>query len=244
MTDSTEKNEIKITKEKSALYPYYDLKESLDFTKVVQRLAGKGMATEELLAAELGNSKTTKSFRYKISSARQFGFIVKTKEGIQITNRARQILNPVNESDIHELLKESFTLPPLYKKLIKTYDGEQLPKIDSIANLMYTQLNIARAVKDRAAKIFINSANFAKMIDESGKLSTTEDEYPDENRTEDKLDDFIEKPTSETDVSIDYQKVQMALAGGRNAKLIVPRDISIEDVERMKKLIDLLVVGD
>lgn len=249
------KNEVKVTskvpREKSTLYPYYDLKESVEFAKLVQGIAGKGSASEDALAAELKVTVRTKSFTYKVSSARQFGLLSKTNEGLQLTDRAKRIINPVNEeTDVPALLKEAFQLPPLYNKLIAKYNGVKLPALQSIANLLCNDHGITVVAKERAAKVFVNSAQYAKVVDSDGILIAKErDIYPDEeeNKIQTPQKDFssptdiVDQPLT-LEKQLEYQTVQLALSGGRNAKLVVPRDITSKEVDRMKKLIDLLVV--
>ncbi len=242
-TETEEKAEVKEQKlkERSVLYPYFNLKDSIDFTRMVENLSGRGTASDEAVASELGVATTTKSFNYKVSSAKQFGLLIKTKEGMQVSDRGRLLLHPVNDQETPKIIKECFKLPPLYSKLIKNYENLSLPKPESIANLMFNQLGITASMKDHAAKIFLESANFAKVIDNQGKLNLLNEEKV-----------FIESPkneeTSKLEVEVDipdqkeFQTVQMALSGGKNAKLIVPRDINGKDVERIKKMIDLLIV--
>jgi len=248
---SEEKNTKKTrsSREKSVLYPYYGLKESLDFARKVQTIAGKGFASEKSLAAELGVSATTKSFAYKISSARQFGLVVKTKEGVQMTARARNILNPIDPKDNPTLLLECFRAPPLYKKLIQQFDGELLPQVNSIANLMMNQLSVATAAKDRAAKVFLNTVQYCKAIDSRGRLSI---ERPGENVIDDTVSDLSEtlsSPNTKERFSLKhepkigaYETVSLALQGQRTIKIVYPVDLSSTEIERVKRQIDLLVL--
>lgn len=253
MSDENANKKI-LKREKSALYPYYGLKDSLDFAKKVQKLAGKGITSEQALAAELGVSTTTKSFKYNISSTRQFGLIFKTKEGVQITERARNILNPVDLKEVPSIKQESLQIPPLYKIIIKKYEGMELPSEASLANLIYNDHRIAGAVKDRAAKIFIESARFSNAIDESGKLILGNiDQYPNENNTNEEkqepqeigedIESIKENRLTEERMS-SYGTVELALSGSRIVKLIYPADLNSNEVERIKKLVDLLVVED
>jgi len=221
-------------RERSVLYPYYGLKESLEFTRRIQKLAGKESIPEEILAKDMEVHIKTKSLTSGISSARQFGLIAKSKEGIQLTPRARYILNPTPEINSEELLKECVELPPLYKKLIRKYEGQKLPEEVSLSNILLHE-GISEKARKRATKAFIQSLKYAKMLDNQNLLSKgISKEYPNENNK-----DSYEENSSEIKNKKGNHNHRVILSEGREASISIPYDITDREIGKLIKLLEV-----
>lgn len=244
----------KQSKERSVLYPYYDLKDSIEFAKIVHKLAGKGIVADNVVANELGVKTTANSFTYKISSAKQFGLITRTKEGLGATQRIKNIIFPVPSVDIVSMYKDAVKLPPLYAKIFQQYSGEYLPEKDGLSNVMVHQ-GVAQNAKNRAAKVFLSSIKFAQCLDsenilDSSKESNADEEFDEEisDHNNDNQEQYTPSSNLEEKFNINnfdnikYQKLDLALANDRNAIIIVPKDINKKDVERLTKLLELTVI--
>ena len=164
MTD--QKIEIAANK-RSTLYPRYDLKEALDFTATVHSLGSENIPKGSI-AAEIRNPINSSAFLGRLSCAKQFGLIKveNSNKNISITSRARRILQPIGDEDKNNALREAFSEPELYRKLIKQFSGKTLPNKDTLGNMLMhdKSYGIQDTARITAATHFISSAEFVGAI--------------------------------------------------------------------------------
>lgn len=243
-SNQQEKQESKKTREKSALYPSYDLSSCIEFIRAIDGLGGKGVAQGSLLS-ELGlKSVGTKSYSGKLSSSKQFGLLDSKAGLLSITDRARLILYPTEEQkDLQKegLTIEAFRSPFLYQQLIRRFDGKQLPKQDTLANILMNEYKIAKNAKTSAAKVFVNSAKLAGVLGGDNYLQVNQVYASLSGETVPSETEVLEvepkgAPTGQV------QSLKISLSNGKSATINVPADISKADIERLKRMLDLLVV--
>ncbi len=242
-TEASNKKSKK-AREKSAQYPSYDLSACMEFVRTVDKLGGKEGVAEGSVLSDLGlKSSNTKSYTGKLSSCKQFG-LVDFKAGLlSITERARLILYPTEEpkeAQSEKLIIEAFRSPVLYQKLIKRYDGKPLP--NTLANILMNEYKIAKAVMNSAVKVFVDSAKFAEVLGDDNVLQVSQTyeaigggELPAE----------AEPPeTGPKPPMGQVHSLKLALSSGKSAAITVPSDITKADVERLKRMLDLLATEE
>jgi len=249
---SEEKSKEAITKttrkvrEKSAQYPPYDLSSCIEFVQVVDTLGGKQVAESSLLS-ELGlRSGSTKSYTGKLSSCRQFGLLESKAGLLSVTERARLILYPTEEQkDVQrkKLTIEAFRSPPLYQKIMSKFDGKGVPKLETLANILMNECKIAKAVKNNAAKVFVSSAKFAGVLGDDNvlRVGQTYEAIAGEALS---VETEIHETVQGTPAMGQVHSLKVALSSGKSAAITVPSDISKTDIEKLKKMLDLLAVEE
>jgi len=151
-------------REKSALYPPVPLSDCLEFIRLVDSLGGKS-ASYDSVAKNLGlASHKTRSFLGKVSASKQYGLITTGSEVIQLTEAAKRILYPANESEAKQLLVSLFTSPPLYEKLVERYQNKAIPQTVQLSNILMNDYRIIKQVKENAAECFLQSAELLGLI--------------------------------------------------------------------------------
>ncbi len=176
---NTERNQ----REKSALYPSVTINECYEFIRQIDTLGGKSVSYSSILDLMGLTSQATKSFNYRISSAKQFGLITTGNSTAQLTDAAKKILYPVNEEDKRNLLIEAFQTPPLYRKLIERFKDKTLPPNTILGNILLNDYRIIKSVKDAAADCFIKSSEQLQLLINGvlclnrGDSSMPDDEY-------------------------------------------------------------------
>jgi hypothetical protein len=253
----TQEEPMKKTREKSVRYPANDLKECVDFLSIVHSIGGRKDAPIESILSKLNlTSSETKSFRYLVSSSEIFGFIEKTNGGIKPTEFGTLILYPPEgEDQKRQLLVDAFKIPQLYQKIIERYDNMILPNNVILRNV-FLHLGIAPKALDNAVEAFINSAQYANVIDSSNRLRITNTDKktaspskPSELASEDlKLKStFSQLPVEDLGdlqkKSTDYHKFEFIISTGKKAYVQIPMDCKKEDLEKLKKILDA-VCGD
>lgn len=237
----TEEKNI-ISKEKSAMYPAFTLKETIEtFIKTIDSLGGK-KASVDLVASTMGVSSSTKSFSKKLSAARQYGLISLSKGTIELTDLANDILYP-KDDNVELLLIEAFCKPPVYEKLINRFKGRALPNSLMLSNLLLDpEFSITKSVKDLVVDKFLENCKELNLL-KNGIL-----EFGDEktNITEEKEianvdNNEIVLPRTITDENI-YQEMSIPIPGKKAPiKILIPSECDSTDYEFLKKYVEVVL---
>lgn len=232
-------------REKSALYPAVTWNECIDLIQKIDSFKLRAVSYQALAEKYGLTSTTTKSFSARIGAAKQFGLIT-TAQGstVQLTDASKRILYPTGD-EIRDVELSCFAQPPLYAKLISKYDGAAVPSAALLANILMNEYRITRAVKDNAAKCFIESAEQLNIY-RGGVLCYSEakdKEFP-------PVEDQKSEPVKETDntqsevenvskgavpaitasADADYISQSIPFASGKVARFIIPVDATEDDL--------------
>ena len=237
-------NISKDKKEKSKLYPRFNLEICVDFTKMLRTKFGKNEIDIETVFDAL-NTRKSRTFRGKLSASKQFGLIVVTDGKINFTEIAADILFPVPEKPIQTALVKAFQSAPLYSELIQKFDGMVLPEM--LPNILSRNHGIAAAIKDEATKVFIESAMFAKVLRENNRLIVNVVEEEEIDKLPKASDKGVPPPdvpppalNSEPPTTTDMQKIEIALSSGERALIYIPKKITMADIELLKLQLEVL----
>jgi hypothetical protein len=254
-TEDVPDEAMKKTREKSVRYPANNLKESVEFLSIVHSIGGRKDAPNESILSKLNlTSAETKSFKYIVSSAEIFGLIEKTNNGIKPTEIGTLILYPPGgEEQKRKLLIDAFRTPSLYQKIIERYDNMILPNNVILRNV-FLHLGIAPKALDSAVDAFIESAQYANVIDSNNRLILSgADKFPsnqpsqppesDSSKASPKSDSQ-QAPLESTELpkkDIGYHRFEFVTSTGKKASVLLPADSTRKDIDRLKGLLDVFV---
>lgn len=245
MTEEVVPQKNKRIVERSIKYPYYDLNECLNFVEKIKNIGGRKEAPIPSILKEMNvKDVSNKRYSYSVSSAEQFGLIEKTENGLKVTDRVMVILFPTEgESQRNAALKDCFKRPNLYTIIISQFDGLDLPGGEILRNT-FLHYGIAENVVDQAVRSFIESAKYASVL-KNNKLcvTVTEDNKPPQqkNKDTDSTDQLPKNDPSEylpTDIN-GYNKVELSISSGKKVTVIIPTDCKKEDIDKLKRLLDV-----
>lgn len=137
-------------------FPYGDLDDAVEVTRALYENAGRSCSMAEL-AAYMGQTVTSGSFRTKVASARIFRVIEVTRQQVLLTELGSQIVDPELEVAAR---RDAFLSVPLYQRLYDMYQGRVVPPDAGLENDMVT-LGVAAKQKDKARQAFQRSADQA-----------------------------------------------------------------------------------
>ncbi|WP_430909230.1 hypothetical protein [Maribacter sp. 2-571] len=200
-------------KQRSAAYPSYTILESLDFSERIYKNYGSNYrATREEIAEALNYS--VGSLTQKVSAAVQYSLLdMKSKEGYQVTDLFVKCYRPISDDAKKEALLEAFRNPPLYNDLIQVFEGNILPPLKPLANILLQKHSISEKACDKAAEIFQDNAEMLSALTEDRMLVL--DCGAKEIQVEEFEQEEFEDETPETNFSrapIPFQE------GGQNSK--------------------------
>lgn len=247
--EDTKDETVKKTREKSVRYPANNLKECVDFLSIVHSIGGRKDAPIESILSKLNlTSSETKSFKYLVSSAEIFGLIEKTNNGIKPTDMGTLILYPPNgEEQKRALLIEVFKTPQLYQKIIERYDNMIIPNNVILKNVFLHQ-GIATKALDSAVDAFINSANYANVLNNNRLLVNISEEIKpplpsgsgENHKPSEPPLQTGKKPEPIPQELINYYKLEIPTSSGKMAIIQLPKECDKQDLEKLKKLLDAM----
>jgi len=250
--ETNEKN----SRPRSREYPAISLNQAIDYIMKIKSYPPNKPIAYSILANEHGLRNTsTRSFAYAVSTARQFGLITVSGQTLTLTDNARLILYPTNDDPTAILgaKMDCFKKPNIYAELINDYNNRSLPSQSILENLLVTQHGIIDSVKGEAATAFLASANDAGAI-VNGVFSVDVD-FNEDNTVENiSVEQNITKTSQQekpnvTSATIEKESTNLSgqrvlnipIADKADAKLYIPSDITLDDVEYIKSMIDLML---
>lgn len=251
---------------KSKQYPFYSLRRSIEFAKLIYDVGGNGPVPIESIVSHMGlKSSNNKRFAYEKSSARQFGLIKKVDNCLQITTEARIILFPSEPDDSNQILKlnEALVNPKLYRELINRYNNKILPKKEFLRNI-FRQKGIIESSLEAAVNAFLKSVSYVGVISSDNKIKIDDlifnqiktkeekgriDQLIKEERRLKITDDvkkyktaFINYNTtiSELKQERDYYSLELPISSGKKAVILIPKESTKEDLNILKSFINVI----
>lgn len=244
-----------MAKEKSALYPSSTWAECEDLIAKIDKYNGK--VSYDAVAQDYGlKSASTKSFRYKVSTSRQFGLVNTAGNTLELTDLAKQYLYPINGYVQSEIKVKCFQLPPLYAKLIDRFNGRSLPSVTQLKNILFQDYKILKTVIETAAKCFLENAEqmgissngVLNYNSQSNSISESQEEQSD---TKGRSNDIVESPTAATStiesaskaksVEKDYIQQNYETESGKLAQIIIPKDATQDDLAAINDMLAILI---
>lgn len=243
--------------DKSAMYPRASWDECIEFAKNVSSFNLKAVSYGEVAKKYGLTNPTAKSFSAKVGACKQFGLITTTGGNtIQLTDTCKRIIFPTGE-DVSAIKRACFGMPPLYTKLIATYDGKAIPNKDLLANILMNDHKIQKSVKDQAAQLFIESAEQLGLI-KGGILcysdAENESEEPAAKQPDTEEADAAAQAAALPTFSAaaravrvpasseaDYITQAIPFASGKIARFFIPIDATEDDLLLLHDMFDVLL---
>ena len=151
-------------------YPTYGLEDCIQVGTAVKESGGlKTPISKGLIASRLGLSADSSRLASLIGSARSFG-ILSGRGDYVLTDSAKRYFVPQNPNEQSIGLLEFLATPPPFEKLIRRFDGIQLPEAAFIANILESEAGVPKSWSPRVTSIFLQAATLAGAIDAGGFL--------------------------------------------------------------------------
>jgi hypothetical protein len=238
MIDDGQKERKKRTFQKSRPYPPASIDEALKFADIVEKLGARNVS-EPIILKELDLKAISRSFWGKTASAKQFGLISVDGKSYTLTERARLILRPRDESSKKNLLIETFLTPELYKDLYEKFQEKQILPGETLANILFHDHSINVNASKDAAKAFIDSAKYVGLLGPDNVLKSTSRSIETIPFAEHK---GIELSKQVADTISATVTATIKLSKGTVSIILPEGGITKKDSERLQKLIDAYVI--
>ena len=232
-------------KVKSRQYPYYSLKESIDFVRDIKKIAGNGIASTQAILKFMGiSSEYNRRFSYSKSSASQFGLIEVIDVGIKIKPLGDSII----KDNSTELLRKAFFSVRLYQEIYDKYQEHELPNKE-ILKLIFQDFSIIESVAERAVDVFLTSGEFAQTIKNNHftpRIKQKADEQSNKsnqviNTNTTTKQNLIQEDSDECNEK--SKKIEFPTRSGKKIIIFLPEGCSLIDIDNIKKILDIYIQG-
>jgi len=242
----------KQSKPKSREYPAITLNAAIDFIEKLKDYIPHKPISYEIAAKACGVKTTTNSFKYTLSSARQYGLIsTSTGKIITFLEPSKQLTRPTEGTEALQMLKiECFKTPKLNGELITQLNKHSVPSIKTLENILVNQYGIMPAAVNVAATTFLETAEQIGII-QNGILDLDIDNHPKNSMHQEELEDLsgtsvapslpILKPDMPIETSEEFAApLNISFGNERRAILYMPVDASQDDAIYVQEMISLM----
>jgi hypothetical protein len=256
---------------KSAPYPRYSLREAEKLARAAFNIGPRHCDQERVAKAVGYTGVNNGTFRRLRASANYFGFITTQKdEYLSVTEPWIEVFHSEDTEQLRQALRGALQQPELYRRLLEEYGGHQLPSADKLARDLYVKehYGILKDAADTAVRAFLESAEYAGMIDSRGFLRTGEDaeqavSIPGSTNRGDQESGVptlgthlhanreFSKPSQVQDIDNvggetivvpkGLDRIEVQLRNSKKAYLFVPVPLPTGEKERLKGYIDLIL---
>ena len=158
------------TSKREIAYPAFTLEDCIRFSEGIKDMGGsRTPVAKSVLAKHCGLAESTPGFFQKLGAAKCFG-IIEGWGSYTLTEHGRKYFYPTNDSEKTAAELHFLKKPAAFAILVKRFDGEKLPPVATLGNILHQEAGIADSWKDRLASIFVRSAEFIGIIDGNGFL--------------------------------------------------------------------------
>jgi hypothetical protein len=232
--------------------PMHTIDFCLSMLKEIVSQRGETPFSRKDAAILLGKSESNIST--KMASCGQYGLIVNDRGvGYKLTNLYSRIELPTSIEDKQTALLTALKNPPVYSQLIDENNNKVLPATEVMfSNLLVTTYKLLRKTAESAAPVFLRNAKSLGVLDQSNRLrfimpivGPTREVNDEDDGDSRRGVNSSEKPLQNNSgaygsaQSPDSKMFELPVdLGEKIAYLRYPRDISLEEIETLKIMID------
>ena len=213
-----------MAKLKTKYPPPLTIDESIKIIREISENYGSEPVSLDLFPQILNTSRKSSFFERKIATLRKYGLIeYMDNNRINISLLGLQIIKPTELGESEKAIKQSVLKIDLIDELLKRYPSGNLPDDETFSNILLREYNIPP--KNIKGWILYISLSFRAL----------------KVKQETKESNEIIKPESNSIESIEKDSVimQLPMNSGSMAKIIIPKDATQNDIEKIKKMLGI-----
>ncbi len=214
---------------RSKAYPAIPLDEALTLTSTLLDALGSHPATRADIASELGYESSEGGVAgRKIAALVHYGLLERRRGRYTPTPLAEQAIHPRSDAERDAARREALRSPQLFRTLLEHYgrgDDAAVSLPAQLEAILSRDHGITRRASGHAADVFRRSARFAGLLDAPARPAGQGKAA------------IVGSPTTQRSDDPGEQRIDLALPGGRLARLTVPLDLDVRDVELLRRLL-------
>lgn len=206
--------------------PSYDLEESIEIVGLIFGKEQHNSMDVKTIGQHIGMKPTGGTFLAKMAAVSYYGLIDRVgKADSRVSDLAKTILLSNSDQERRRALIDALRRPKLFASLCDEFASTGLPTEANLANRLIRD-GLGAAKGSRVAHVFIKSAKYAHFGDEEvADTPRLETESRSQNVTSDESRTCVQ---------------EIPLGEGRRAVLRIPDDITLDDIEKIGRVLKAL----
>lgn len=216
--------------------PAHGLKEAAEMTEVLYGREHRNPFTAVAVAKHLGMSTTSSSFRKKVSSLKHFGLLAGPTNSLRVTQLGVSLVStlPVSSPDLYRGREEACLNPSVFRDLVEEFEASDSFPSEEEVKASLVDSGFSDVTAGAVARAFLESVVYA------GLLMLTPDGEPKahprpEKSAAQRWSDYYKYHGGVPD------RVSVPLPRGRKVIVAFPNDLTNEEVEKIRDVLDALV---
>lgn len=237
-------------RERGTTSPKYPLEEALRMLAQVHGDIRDGQASSEMLASSLGHQSLSGTAMVKIGSLTHFGLLSRKGGAYHISELGKRILVPRDDVEKQRAIVEAAGTPALYGRLQKEWAEKALPQM--LENFLQRDYGVTSKNAPSVAEVFRSTMTFANLL-QNGVLHSEPPSSmtPADNAEAARANGTAAASRESMNLPENQEEPKAATSGADNgfaipvsksrmARLVLPRPVQRNDLERIKKWLDLM----
>ena len=220
-----------------AVYPRLDLEVVLAKLRVIDaRLTrgGASIAKAEMTKALGYSGENNGSMRRILAAFRHYGLLEGEGADLAFTGLALRLLQPMNSIEKRVALREAATRPVLFKKLLIHLNHRQL-LLGELASLLVEKYGVHQSSGVRIANCFLKTMKYVGFLENDNLLRVSPEN--DGGRKDSNAGSMAQESTGTS-----LNRVDVFVRDGIRISLQLPEDFTQHEADRLKRLIDGMVI--
>jgi biotin operon repressor len=233
-------------KPKSPPVPSYALQDSVEDAKKLYRQYSHGAFSKPEIASTLKMSSGSSSFSQRIFALTEYGLIVESGDGYKLTDRFRVLNSEASESAaFRQAAWDAVSASAVLGDLLNDFKTK-LPDRSGVAQRLEIQKKFNSERAKGAAVVLEKSLQFAKVLDANNNIIPVRPNAA--GVASAKAREMADSNDEDTDEVVDIalakkntRRSEVPLADGRVAIVLYPHDLSVQEAEKIGRVLAALV---
>ncbi|MEH6741907.1 hypothetical protein [Hyphomonas sp.] len=164
---------------RSPSYPQISLENCIDLVRKVYKGAHTASVDTQAVMKEMGYAGRSGRSLAAIGSLKQFGLLEGRDDAIRVTKAALALLEPLNEAEFSEAVRDASVRPDLFAELHREF-GDQRPSEGVIRSIAIRKYGFTDTGSERLARSYMETMEFVQQykkapepVDETRRSSET-----------------------------------------------------------------------
>jgi len=233
-------------KPKSPPVPSYALQDSVDDAKKLYKQYSHGTFSRPEIASTLKMSSVSSSFSQRLFALTEYGLIGESGDGYKLSDRF-QVLNsePPESEPFRRAALDAVSASPVLGDLLTDFKTK-LPDRAGVAQRLEIQKKFNSERAKGAAVVLEKSLQFARVLDANNNIipvrsSAAAGSAGAANRLRPDEDEEAEAAIDQTATTKNTRRSEIPLQDGRVAVVLYPHDLSVQEAEKIGRVLAALV---